>query len=272
MSVASSSSLFDQQRLSDDLASLLPQDELELIYLNTCDSTNRQCIQQGTDGLLVISEHQTEGRGRRGKQWHSPQRQNLYCSIGLCKSLTPEYLGLISLLVGVSIADVLHLSGYEGVRLKWPNDVLMDGKKLGGILIETRANAVNEFYLVIGIGLNLSLDDDELEKIDQPATALNQIKSTHCDRQQLVTLLVSRIFQSVREFESSQAGALLERFKQYDHLTDKTVLVKTLNEDIQGDYAGLQADGQVCISLTDGIRCFAAAEISIRETVQYAVD
>ncbi len=264
MTLASSSPLFDQQRLRDDL---LAHYDLELVYLNSCDSTNRQCMQLGRDGLLVISEHQTEGRGRRGKHWHSPQRQNLYCSIGLSKSLSAEYLGLISLLVGVSIADVLHQAAYKGVSLKWPNDVLMDGKKLGGILIETRAISANEFYLVIGVGLNLSLDDDELEIIDQPATALNQVKHIDCDQQQLVTSLISRVFQSVREFEPSQAETLLERFKQYDHLTGKPVVVKTLNEDILGYYAGLRADGQVCVSLADGIRSFASAEISIREVV-----
>ncbi len=268
----STSSLFDQQRLGDDIASLSGQDDIELIYLDTCDSTNRQCMQMGSDGLVVISEHQTQGRGRRGKHWHSPQRQNLYCSIGLRKSLDAEYLGLISLLVGVSIADVLHQIGYTGVSLKWPNDILIDGKKLGGILIETRAIAANEFYLVVGIGLNLNLDDDELRKIDQPATALNQIKNINCDQQQLVTSLISRVFQSIREFEPSQADALLERFKKYDHLTDKPVVVKTLNEDVFGHYAGLLADGQVCVSLADGIRCFTSAEISIRETAQHVVD
>ncbi len=272
MSLSSGVSLFDQKRLTDELARLLPQYELKLVYLNSCDSTNRQCMQMGSDGLVVISEHQTQGRGRRGKPWHSPQRQNLYCSIGLSKSLTAEYLGLISLLVGVSIADVLHQAGFTAVRLKWPNDVLMNGKKLGGILIETRAIAANEFYLVIGIGLNLVLDDDELEKIDQPATALNQVKNIDCDLLQLVTSLISRVFHSVREFEPSQAKALLERFKEYDYLIDKTVVVKTLNEDILGQYAGLQADGQVCVSLLDGVRSFAAAEISIRETLQHAVD
>jgi BirA family transcriptional regulator, biotin operon repressor / biotin---[acetyl-CoA-carboxylase] ligase len=268
----STSSLFDQQRLGDDLARLLLQDEIELIYLDTCDSTNRQCMHMGSDGLVVISEHQTQGRGRRGKHWHSPQRQNLYCSIGLRKSLDAEYLGLISLLVGVSITDVLHQFGYTGVSLKWPNDVLMDGKKLGGILIETRAIAANEFYLVIGIGLNLSLEEDELSIIDQPATALNQVTNIDCDQQQMVTTLISRVFQSVREFDSSQAESLLERFKKYDHLTDKPVVVKTLKEDILGHYAGLLADGQVCVSLADGIRCFSSAEISIREKPQHVVD
>jgi BirA family transcriptional regulator, biotin operon repressor / biotin---[acetyl-CoA-carboxylase] ligase len=271
MSLALSDSLFDQQLLNDDLARLLPQ-QVKLLYLDTCDSTNKQCMQMGSDGLVVVSEHQTEGRGRRGKHWHSPQRQNLYCSIGLSKSLSPEYLGLISLLVGVSIADVLHQAGFNEVSLKWPNDVLMDGKKLGGILIETRAIAATEFYLVIGVGVNLALDDDQLRQIDQPATALSQNNATDCDYQQLVTSLISRVFLSVREFEPSQADALLERFKAYDHLIDKPVLVKTLNEDILGHYVGLQADGQVCVSLADGIRSFAAAEISIRETVKHVVD
>lgn len=272
MPSAASKPLFDQQRLRGDLAILLPQYTLELIYLDSCDSTNRQCMQQGRDGLLVISEHQSEGRGRRGRHWHSPQRKNLYCSIGLRKSLAAEYLGLISLLIGVSIAEVLHQAGYKELSLKWPNDILMGGKKLGGILIETRANAANDFYLVTGIGLNLSLTDEELEQIDQPATALNQMQTLNCDAQQLVTELISRVVHSIREFEPSQSNALLARFNAYDHLSDKPVVVKTLNEELVGHYAGLQSDGQVCIRLAKGIRCFSSAEISLREAVQHAVD
>lgn len=264
--MSSQSSLFDKQQLHDDLKSLLPHHDVALSYFGSCDSTNRQCMQQARDNLVVISEHQTEGRGRRGKPWHSPQSQNLYCSIGLNKVLEAEIIGLVSLLVGVSIADVLHQAGYTGVTLKWPNDILLDGKKLAGILIETRAIAPNEFYLVIGIGLNLQLDAQELEKIDQPAISLNQVKDIDCEHQKLVTRLISQVLQGVHGFEQSHSETLLQRFSNYDHLLGKPVRIITQNEDLHGHYAGLQADGQVCVALAQGVRSFVAAEISIRES------
>ena len=259
--------LFDQHRLRSELGSALPQYPLELVYLESCDSTNRQCMQRAQDGLIVISEHQSAGRGRRGKQWISPQAQNLYASIGLSKSLPPQYLGLISLLVGVSIADSLRQNGYQGVALKWPNDILLEGKKLGGILIETRAKSAQEFYLVIGIGLNLHLSQLDQQQIDQPAIALSQVSDVSCDPQQLVTDVLGKVYQSVREFEVVQSNTLLQRFNDFDYLKGKPVLVKTLSEEINGNYAGVQADGQVCISVAEQLRSFAAAEISIREVL-----
>ncbi len=267
MTKSAAGPLFDQHRLRSELENALPQHPLELVYLQSCDSTNRQCMQRALEGLIVISEHQSAGRGRRGKQWVSPQAQNLYASIGLSKTFAPQYLGLISLLVGVSIASSLRQNGYQGVALKWPNDILLEGKKLGGILIETRAKSAQEFYLVIGIGLNLHLSQLDQQQIDQPAIALSQVSDVSCDQQQLVTDVLGKVYQSVREFEVAEFDTLLQHFNEFDYLKGKPVLVKTQREEINGDYAGIQADGQICINVANQLRSFAAAEISIREVV-----
>ena len=229
-------------------------------------------MQRAEEGLIVISEHQSAGRGRRGKHWVSPQRQNLYCSIGLTKVISPEYLGLISLQVGVSMAEALSANGYPDITLKWPNDLLLQGKKLAGILIETRAHSAQAFYLVIGIGLNLKLDERDLEQIDQPAIALDRIREVSCDTQELVTDLLARVYLSVRKFEIHHSNHLLQRFACYDHLKEKAVWVKTQTEEVQGQYVGIQPDGQVNIDTADGLRVFAAAEISLRESNGHAAD
>jgi len=263
----SASPLFDASRMA---AALQSGYGLQLSYLQSCDSTNRQCLQQQVDGLVIISEQQTAGRGRRGRQWHSPAGKNLYCSIGLSKLLHADSAGLISLQVGVAITELLHQSGYREVELKWPNDILMQGKKLGGILIETRPLASNQFYLVIGIGLNLLLDEEEMAQIDQPAIALNHNDDVVCDQQLLVTRLIGGVYRAVADFQVEQRHQLLQQFAAFDHLSGKTVRVKTVSEEFHGEYAGVQDDGQVCVELEQGRVSFAAADISLRE--RYAVD
>lgn len=258
--------LFNVTELQHSLAEQLQGCEFKLDYRETCDSTNRECLQMGDDSLIVISDHQSAGRGRRGRQWFSPAGQNLYCSIGVYKSIPAEKLGLISLLVGICIARQLHRAGFTDVKLKWPNDVLMQGGKLGGILIETRVLESERFYLVIGMGLNLQLSLEQLETIDQAAISLAQDGHVKCNRLQLVSRIIGDIMRSVQDFKDDDSQQLLQDFAQYDSLRGKEVRVRTLQGDQFGRYAGLQADGQVRVDLEQGLQTFSAADISIRET------
>jgi len=131
--------LYNETELFHELANMVSDAPLNLVYLDECESTNIECMQQAVHNTIVIAESQSAGRGRRGRQWYSPVEQNIYCSIGLNKTIKAEYLGLISLQVAVCIVNVLREQGYSEVGLKWPNDILCQGKKLGGILIETKA-------------------------------------------------------------------------------------------------------------------------------------
>ena len=256
--------LLDSHQLQRDIERLLGGDAIDLLYLHSCESTNLECQKLGSHQSVVIAEQQTAGRGRRGNCWYSPLTQNIYCSIGVQKSLAPELLGLISLQVGVSIAGVLKDSGFPQISLKWPNDILLHGKKLGGILIETRALGDEEFFLVIGVGLNLHLDDDNLARIEQPAISLQQVADHAVDRQQLYKHLIADIAQAVNRFDANSIAALLEQFEQLDAYLGREVVVKTREQQISGIYQGIADDGQIQINTPDGLRLFAAAEISLR--------
>lgn len=257
--------MLDADRLQAEIENRLDGQPVNLNYLDSCESTNIECMQLADHASVVVAEHQTAGRGRRGKNWHSPLTQNIYCSIGVNKMIQAEYLGLISLQVGVCIAEVLHRRGFTAVSLKWPNDILLRGKKLGGVLIETRVNASNDFFLVIGIGLNIRLDDSALTSIDQPAISLAEVSDDAVDRQHLLCELISEVIKSTMALEIKSNGNLLEQFSHFDNFRGKHVQVKTQNEIISGIYQGIQSTGHLQIKTEHGIQTFSAAEISLRE-------
>lgn len=254
----------DETLLKTEVEACLQGECINLSYMQSCASTNLECLQRARHGTVVVAEQQTAGRGRRGKTWFSPHCSNIYCSIGVNKTLPPTHLGLLSIVVGVSIAQVLTECGFAEVSLKWPNDILYLGKKLGGILIETRALGDDDFFLVIGFGLNMNLDEAFRQQIDQPTTGLNHIKQHAVERQQLLPMFISRIMQGIKEFEIDSASALFEAFHGFDALRGRQVRVTTAKETITGTYQGLESTGQVQVETEQGLRSYAAAEISLR--------
>jgi BirA family biotin operon repressor/biotin-[acetyl-CoA-carboxylase] ligase len=255
-------------QLKKDLEARLRGQPIEINYRQSCESTNQECMQILRHGSVVIADHQTAGRGRRGRAWLSPEGENIYCSIGLIKSIRAEYVGMISLQVGVCIAQVLNTQGFTNISLKWPNDVLLMGEKLGGILIETRVLSTNEFYLVIGFGLNVDLPPSVLKQIDRPATSLRkapQKMAGNISRQRLLPLMIASIYESVLALDIYKMPELIRQFSQLDSYMGKEVIIHYGKDEISGQYMGIEKTGQIKIQTHQGLRVFSAAEISLRE-------
>lgn len=265
-----STASLDVSRLNDDVKAYLQDEACKLIYLQSCQSTNAECMQASEHGTVVLAERQTAGRGRRGRDWYSPASGNVYCSIGLNKSLPADFLGLISLLAGVSIAQVLEEFSYPDISLKWPNDILCQGKKLGGILIETQALAEDQFFLVIGFGLNINLDAKASDYIDQPAISLSMLGKQQINRQSLLAGLIGRIMSSIIGFEQQGALSLLAEFERFDAFRGRQVNLVTPSQTINATYLGLESNGQIRVRTEQGVQTFAAAEISLRQDTHAA--
>lgn len=261
-----------REQIRSALIERLPDSSIELICVDQCESTNQLCAGLARHGAVVVAEQQTAGRGRRGNRWHSSESGNIYCSMGIEKRLPGASLGLLSLTVGVSIARVLHAEGVSAVRLKWPNDILLQGAKLGGILIENRMLSPDNFFLVIGFGLNLQLEPVTLQAIDQPAIALNHVLPEPVDRQQLLAKLIAEIFRNLNAFQPEDAQSLIEEFSELDHFHGQAVRIRVDADEIEGHYLGIEEDGQLLVRTTKGEQRFAAAEISLRGRVPDAVD
>ena len=233
-----------------------------------CDSTNRECqrlLEQagGEDGIWVVSaDRQRAGRGRRGRSWLSDRPDNIYCSIGLVLELPPETLGLLSLLTGVSLAECLQRHGFRP-QLKWPNDLLIAGRKLGGILIENRALGADRHALTIGFGLNRRLDAEQLRVIEQPATSLQQHGHPPPRHILLQDLLVG-LLPELLTFGPRDTDLLLQRFAALDAYRDRQACVVNGEEELHGICRGIDQQGCLQLEVDGRMRRFQAAEISLR--------
>lgn len=122
---------------------------LDWLYRAETGSTNADVLDHYGENrreVVAFSESQSAGRGRRGREWHSPSARNIYCTIGLQKVLPAKHQGLLSIVTGLAICRTLRQQAGAAVRLKWPNDLLAEGRKFGGILIESRAHDRDSFF------------------------------------------------------------------------------------------------------------------------------
>jgi len=236
-------------------------------YLQSTESTNADVLryqQQHQREVVAVSESQTAGRGRRGRQWLSPFARNIYCTIGITKEIPASRQGLLSIVTGLALCRALQQSVDTTVGLKWPNDLLFDGRKLGGILIESRPLGETKFYFAVGFGLNVFLNDEELAEIPQPATSLVQIAETGVDRTRVLIAAIDSVIQSIRNFDHGEALELINEFAQFDALHDHPIEVIVGDSRIRGINRGITSTGQLQLETEQGMEIHSAAEISLR--------
>ena len=236
------------------------QDINNVWLFDSLDSTNAWLLKNGFCGDVCLAEQQTAGRGRRGRIWHSPQQGNLYLSLKYCFNEMPKHYGLLSLLVGVVIAKCLQKEGLQGHGLKWPNDILWQGKKLGGVLLESKGNLKE---IVIGIGLNVAMQ--EQKEIDQPWISLNQVLGCEVDRNRLVGRLLSALLTRLQHFSELNFDEFVQEWSTWNLLENQLITVLENNRKVTGRFAGIDQQGLLKLCTDNGnIQKFSAADVSIR--------
>ena len=231
------------------------------------DSTNQYLLENITrfnKGDLCLAEHQLAGRGRRGRQWLSPFAGQVILSFYWTFDAKKSIEGL-SLAVGMAIADTLRKAG-AWVYLKWPNDILLDGRKLAGILIEMANTKNGLLNLVVGVGINLSLPKQE-NHIDQPWAELIEVLP-ELDRNQLIVQLVKNIYAYLEQFE--QEGVSVEfrqKWLELDYLFGEEVNVITEKQVISGIEQGIDEQGylQLIVNNSEQWLKFNGGEVSLRK-------
>lgn len=214
--------------------------------------------------VIAVSESQNVGRGRRGRDWHSPFARNIYCTIGLVKALPAKHQGLLSIVTGLALCKTLRQNQGPKVSLKWPNDLLVEGRKLGGILIEAQPHNGESFFFAIGFGLNVFMPDEDLAAITQPATSLDRISTQAIDRSEVLTAAIDAVVRAIREFDPLQAQALIAEFESFDAFHGQEVEVLSGQRRIHGINRGIGPDGQLQLETDQGLQLHSAAEISLR--------
>lgn len=235
----------------------------------TIDSTNselmRRISQQNLNsGTVVVAEAQTAGRGRRGREWQSPFGANLYYSYyWLLQDGLARAMG-VSIAVGLAVHDCLRIIGMKNVALKWPNDILVDGAKLAGILVELDGQPEGPCHLVIGIGLNLAMPSSASERIDQTWTDL---KSQQIDIEK--NLLVATLTVCLEKRLASYAKAgLSQMYKEWNELNafkGELISLNTGERAWQGMCVGIDEQGGICLRQDGEVKSYYGGEISLRK-------
>lgn len=244
--------------------------EFNVSFKRTTESTNidaKALLNAGADApLLVVSERQTAGRGRRGRPWHSPFAQNLYFSLGLRLDLSLAELSGLSVRVGLAVADCLK-SQELPVQLKWPNDIYLDGAKLGGILVELEGAFDPPCQVIIGIGLNVNMMRSDGE-ISQEWQSLSQFKGHWMQRDLLCNQLAMQVKNELSAFFADNkvgvASHLAERWRDYDIYYGKTVNIISPAETQQGINLGINEQGNLILATENGQKLISGGEVSLR--------
>ncbi|WP_068978299.1 bifunctional biotin--[acetyl-CoA-carboxylase] ligase/biotin operon repressor BirA [Aeromonas sp. EERV15] len=231
------------------------------------DSTNQYLLERVSrlqSGESCLAECQTAGRGRRGKPWVSPFGCQLILSMyWRLEQGMAAAMGL-SLAVGVAVVQALESLGYQGVELKWPNDLYYQGRKLAGILVEMSGSAGASCHLVIGIGLNLAMPAREGEKIDQVWSELRHIQSELVDRNQLAARMLCCLQQALVAFEQHGLSHFVEDWNRLDHFAGRPVRLLMGDQEIRGIARGIDDRGALRLETEEGIKFYLGGEISLR--------
>ena len=256
---------------ADAIADAMPADararmaSLEVAWL--LDSTNSELLRRDTPGdgvAVLLAERQTGGRGRRGRSWASPLAAHLYLSIARQFSGGLARLGGLSLVAGVAAAEGLLDAGYSGVQLKWPNDLVVAGRKLGGLLVEGGGEHGGPVRAVIGLGVNVRMPSAAAEAIDQPWIDLAGLSDTPPSRNGLAAQLLARLSSALDEFDGSGLAPFLGRYARFDALVGREVMVHAGESRQFGTALGIAADGALRVRVGGEERGFHAGEISVR--------
>ena len=235
------------------------------------DSTNTELLRRNTSARgteVLLAERQTGGRGRRGRTWASPLAAHLYLSVARQFGGGLARLGGLSLVAGIAAAEALHELGHPGVRLKWPNDlVVVDGsglRKLGGLLVEGGGEDGGPVRAVIGLGLNVRMPADAARDIDQPWIDLATLGETR-PRNTIAAALLSHLLPALATFDREGLDPFLDRYAALDALAGRAVVLH-LHDGTQDAVAeGLAPDGALRVRLDGGaVRVVHSGEVSVR--------
>lgn len=231
----------------------------DIAIVDECGSTNTLLLERAAvgapSGSVIAARRQTAGRGRMGRVWHGDEVASLPFSL-LWRLPAGRAPGGLSLAVGVAVAEALRAFDVDGIALKWPNDLLRHGRKLGGILVELAGGAV-----VIGVGLNLRNPAGLPDEVARLAAAIDR----EIDRNALLASLLIRLRDALDEFGATGFAAFGERWRKLDAHAGRPVrIVSEFAPPVEGVSAGVDADGALLLRTANGVERILSGDVSLR--------
>lgn len=242
--------------------------ETVLYVLDRVSSTSRYLVEQHTDvhvPAVCLAEHQTAGRGRRGRQWRTTPYRNLMLSVSHQLPLRPADLTGLSLAMGVAAADSLHAAGFTDVGLKWPNDLLCKDRKLGGVLVDLQGESEGPTRVVVGLGVNVHISEADAAAIDQAWTDLRQIGNGQTfSRNALAAAMMANMLDVLNDFERNGFDQYRDRWQSLNVHAGKQVALLQGNKRIEGMVEGVDQHGALLLRNSEGMASYHSGEVSLR--------
>ncbi|MEA1984664.1 MAG: biotin--[acetyl-CoA-carboxylase] ligase [Euryarchaeota archaeon] len=226
----------------------------EIHYFDEVDSTNNVAKEMGhnaPEGTIVIAEIQKSGRGRKGQQWVSPPG-GIWLSVILKPTISPGHASRMTLMAGLAVVNAMKELGVTA-SLKWPNDILVGGKKVCGILTEMDAETGHIDFVVVGIGINANIDPDAMnEELRKTSTSLSIELGKRIDRAGFVQSVLYELEQGYVKLSTQPFSIMLEEWMSNSDTIGKQVRVITPHRMIEGKVTGITEDGALVLEKKDG--------------------
>ena len=252
--------LLDEKKISQEI------DHGRVTVLPVIDSTNQYLLDRLDElksGDACVAEYQQAGRGRRGRKWFSPFGANLYLSMYWRLEQGPAAAIGLSLVIGIVIAEVLQQLGAEQVRVKWPNDIYLQDRKLSGILVELTGKTGDAAQIVSGAGINLVMRRVESDVVNQGWISLQEA-GVVIDRNLLAARLIKELRLGLELFEQEGLAPYLPRWEKLDNFIHRPVKLIIGDKEIYGISRGIDAQGALLLEQDGVIKAWVGGEISLR--------
>jgi BirA family transcriptional regulator, biotin operon repressor / biotin---[acetyl-CoA-carboxylase] ligase len=246
----------------------------ELLFFDQVSSTNLIAMDMAAkgcpEGTVVIADSQTAGKGRLGRKWMSPPGMNLYMSIVVKPSILPVHATVLTLLSAVACASAIRNHCGIPVSIKWPNDILAAGLKISGVLTEIRADMDCISYAVIGIGINVNLQDKDIpDEIRKIATSIRIESGRTFSRTELAAAIIREFDSWYGRLLNSGKKDITEKWIELSSTIGRHVKVASGNRIFEGIAEGIDDDGFLIVDMADGsCRKFSAGDVTLGSTGQ----
>lgn len=228
----------------------------EVLLFDQVNSTNRVALKMGADGhpggLVLLAEEQTGGLGRQNRPWFSPAGKNVYLSLLLRPCLPMRDYPIFSPAAALGVVKgIIKMTGLD-IGIKWPNDVIVNGRKLGGILLESKTTGDQTVPLVIGIGLNVNLDPEDFpSELQETATSLKIETGKTIDRTALLCIMLEEIAEHVLALQEGKNEAVMDAVRDNCFTLGKSIRVTTARQVFEGRAESIDEDGALMIRMGD---------------------
>ena len=231
---------------------------------STNDIAVRLAESGAPDGTIVTAEQQTGGRGRFGRVWHSPPGCGVYLSVILRPVLHPEQAPGLSIMTALALAETLSEDLPGKVQIKWPNDVLISGKKTAGILTELAADHKKISYVVVGVGININHTSEDFPKELKPiATSVRIGLRKKCDRVALLQRFLVALEKEYRQYRTSLLKNSHQKIRMYSSLIGSEVLLKSGRRQIIGKVADIDGNGALMLEVDGKVQAVTSGEVTV---------